>query len=43
MYIDLKFSMSQVTITLNVNLVQDVALNQNINLTKAVMIAQIQQ
>ena len=43
MYIDLKFSMSQVTITLNVTLVQDVALNQNINLTKAAMLAQIQQ
>ena len=43
MYIDLKFSMSQVTITLNVTLIQDVALNQNIRLTKAVMIAQIQQ
>ena len=43
MYIDLKFSMSQVTITLNVTLVQDVALNQNINLTKAIMLAQIQQ
>jgi len=43
MYIDLKFSMSQVTMTLNVTLVQDVALNQNIRLTKAVMLAQIQQ
>ena len=43
MYIDLKFSMSQVTITLNVTLVQDIALNQNINLTKAIMLAQIQQ
>ena len=43
MYIDLKFSMSQVTITLNVTLVQDVALNHNIRLTKAVMLAQIQQ
>ena len=43
MYIDLKFSMSQVTITLNVTLVQYVPLNQNIRLTKAVMLAQIQQ
>lgn len=43
MYIDLKFSMSQVTITLNVTLVQYVALNQNIRLTKAIMLAQIQQ
>ena len=43
MYIDLKFLISQVTITLNVTLVQDVALNQNIRLTKAVMLAQIQQ
>ncbi len=29
--------------TLNVTLVQDVALNQNIRLTKAAMLAQIQQ
>lgn len=44
MYIDLKFSMSQVTITLNVTLIQDVALNQNIRLIiKAAMLAQIQQ
>lgn len=43
MYIDLKFSMSQVTITPNVTLVQDEALNQNIRFTKAVMLAQIQQ
>ena len=43
MYTDLKFSMSHVTITLNVTLVQYVALNQNIRLTKAVMLAQIQQ
>lgn len=43
MYIDLKFSMSQVTMTLNVTLVQYVALNQNIRLTKAAMLAQIQQ
>ena len=43
MYIDLKILISQVTVTLNVTLVQDVALNQNIRLTKAVMIAQIQQ
>ena len=43
MYIDLKFSISQVIITVNVTLVQYVALNQNIRLTKAVMLAQIQQ
>lgn len=43
MYIDLKFSMTQVTMTLNVTLIQDVSLNQNIRLTKAVMLAQIQQ
>ena len=43
MYIDLKILISQVTVTLNVTLVQDVALNQNIRLTKAVMLAQIQQ
>lgn len=43
MYIDLKFSMTQVTMTLTVTLVRDVALNQNIRLTKAIMLAQIQQ
>ena len=43
MYIDLKISMSQVTVTLNITLVQDVALKQNIRLTKAVMLVQIQQ
>ena len=43
MYIDLKILISQVTGTLNVTLVQDVTLNQNINLTKAIMLAQIQQ
>ncbi len=43
MYIDLKFSMLQVTVPLNVTLVQNVALNQNIGLTKAITLAQIQQ
>ena len=43
MYIDLKFSMSQVTMTLIFTLIQDVSLNQNIRLTKAVMLAQIQR
>ena len=43
MYIDLKILISQVTVTLNVTLVQDEALNQNIRLTKSVMLAQIQQ